>query len=1004
MRKLSLALGALALLLILSSKSPGQNTTCSDRPAGDSSNACANTRFVQKTAGATAIQPVDVVSLGAKCDWNGTTGTDDHVIIQNAVNTYKNVLIPSQCYIGTSTITFGNQAFSTLTGINSEWSALINASTNTPTISVVAATAGLKIQHLGVTKPSTITALAGAIGILYNGFNDLPVLDDVEVQRHYNGLSLSSTGYGKLQNSYIHLNTSDGIIFQNPTILNDYQWNLDTVLSESNGGWGVLVVTSSNVVLGPKSSQGTWTNAFTFNNTSGGIKFLGNATVPIQGIRLNSPFLGSDKGPELVLDTFNTSIGSHIITNAYLEFNTSGPCMQITANNNGGISIVNPAFSTCFTAGLTNAANNVFVTGGFITAAGTFSIVNSNFIDVLHVDLLGSVSGPLNNTGTYTGHLNLPASANIAFTVPEGGTGLSSGTSGGIPCFNSATTMASSVAMTVNSILIGGGAGACPTPLVTATGINTWLGTPSSANLRTALTDETGTGLAVFNNAPALISPTISGSASAGGVRIPLTANTTFNVATTGVDSNNCTSGAPCLTVQRAYDNLANFYDLQGFTATIQLANGTYTSGLLTAKCVLGQNGPAGVQILGSATPSNVIWSTTSADTISLGASSAGAGTNGCTQLTVGGMRLQTTTGGNTINVAGGGVGITIGTPGFPIDFGASAQNHIVTNHSAWAIAGTNNSISGSAVVAHVAALSGSQAALHNTTITCTGSPAFGFFAYSEGAGSNIFLANITFSGCGTVTGSRYFASKFGTVTTLGSLTYLPGNAVGTLSFFGQYVGTTGTTSGESLTATSVNVGPNVTTSALLTANRNVAAPSNGGSNTIFQLNGVDGTNSQALIDNYGTGIFGIWAFRAARGTGASFTASQSGDTFGLLSFVGASAANTFANTGGGAGGAFISGSASENWSATAQGSQLKFFVTTNTTAAISLAMVLQNSTGLSVGVGAADPGAGKVGALNGFVANGLAGITTVCTIAVGNVLTFTLGILTAKGGVAGCT
>ena len=42
---------------------------------------------------------------------------------------------------------------------------------------------------------------------------------------------------------------------------------------------------------------------------------------------------------------------------------------------------------------------------------------------------------------------------------------------------------------------------------VVAAGIATWLTTPSSANLRAAMTDETGTGLLVFNNTPTLITP-----------------------------------------------------------------------------------------------------------------------------------------------------------------------------------------------------------------------------------------------------------------------------------------------------------------------------------------------------------------------------------------------------------------------------------------------------------------------------------------------------------------
>jgi len=39
------------------------------------------------------------------------------------------------------------------------------------------------------------------------------------------------------------------------------------------------------------------------------------------------------------------------------------------------------------------------------------------------------------------------------------------------------------------------------------TGVATWLGTPSSANLRAAVTDETGTGALVFATSPTLVTP-----------------------------------------------------------------------------------------------------------------------------------------------------------------------------------------------------------------------------------------------------------------------------------------------------------------------------------------------------------------------------------------------------------------------------------------------------------------------------------------------------------------
>ena len=42
------------------------------------------------------------------------------------------------------------------------------------------------------------------------------------------------------------------------------------------------------------------------------------------------------------------------------------------------------------------------------------------------------------------------------------------------------------------------------------TGVATFLGTPSSANLASAVTDETGSGVLVFNNTPSLTNPTVT--------------------------------------------------------------------------------------------------------------------------------------------------------------------------------------------------------------------------------------------------------------------------------------------------------------------------------------------------------------------------------------------------------------------------------------------------------------------------------------------------------------
>lgn len=63
-----------------------------------------------------------------------------------------------------------------------------------------------------------------------------------------------------------------------------------------------------------------------------------------------------------------------------------------------------------------------------------------------------------------------------------------------------------------------------------ASGISAWLANPTSANLRAAMTDETGTGLLVFNNTPTLITP-ILGTPTSGALTnctgLPLTTGVT---------------------------------------------------------------------------------------------------------------------------------------------------------------------------------------------------------------------------------------------------------------------------------------------------------------------------------------------------------------------------------------------------------------------------------------------------------------------------------------------
>lgn len=123
----------------------------------------------------------------------------------------------------------------------------------------------------------------------------------------------------------------------------------------------------------------------------------------------------------------------------------------------------------------TQAANTVLAGPTSGSLAPTFRLLvgadlpNPSATTLGGVQSLAAVGSRWINTISTSG---VPSSTQPAFTdisgtalVTQGGTGLTAGTSGGIPYFSGATTIASSALLTASALVLGGGAGSSPTAL-----------------------------------------------------------------------------------------------------------------------------------------------------------------------------------------------------------------------------------------------------------------------------------------------------------------------------------------------------------------------------------------------------------------------------------------------------------------------------------------------------------------------------------------------------------
>ena len=277
--------------------------------------------------------------------------------------------------------------------------------------------------------------------------------------------------------------------------------NIDSLVADTadiNGG-----TIDAAVIGGSTAAAGSFTTVAASSNATitGNLDVDGDTTLDTTDVAGTLTVVGS-----AVVDNVTVNGNTVSTSSGNLTLDSTGGTVAVADNATVSGNLTVTGTTTLSTAlANSNLANSaVTVTAGDgLTGGGSISLGGSATLNVqvddssieTDSDTMRVKAGGITNAMLAGSITNAKLAGSITngklsnSTVSYGGVSLSLGGSDGTPAFNLADATGLPISSGVSGL---------------ASNVATFLGTPSSANLRSALTDETGTGAAVFAGSPTL--------------------------------------------------------------------------------------------------------------------------------------------------------------------------------------------------------------------------------------------------------------------------------------------------------------------------------------------------------------------------------------------------------------------------------------------------------------------------------------------------------------------